>query len=41
MSTYHHNNLKNDYNKLRTEMLDEVDNLQIKFQDNLNITIII
>ena len=30
------NDQKNDYNNLRREMLDEVDNLQIKFTQNLN-----
>ena len=30
------NKQKNDYNKLRRDMLDEVDNLQIKFTQNLN-----
>ena len=30
------NDQKNEYNNLRREMLDEVDNLQIKFTQNLN-----
>ena len=30
------NDQKNDYNNLRRDMLDEVDNLQLKFTQNLN-----